>query len=69
MLSAPSVPAFREGDQVVLSQGTYQGTLGIFLRLKKDASWADITERDGEVRSHPLMWLAHSESTPPVNVN
>jgi hypothetical protein len=51
---------FREGDNVVLVRGTYQGTPGVFLRLRADPRWADITERDGIVRSHPLEWLAHS---------
>jgi hypothetical protein len=51
-------PAFRKGDEVVLAEGTYQGTLGTFLGLKEDANWADITERNGEVRSHPVTWLA-----------
>lgn len=52
--------AFREGDEVVLANGTYQGTPGIFLRLRDDVAWADIKESDGSVRSHPLEWLAHS---------
>jgi hypothetical protein len=51
---------FREGDEVVLAHGSYQGTLGVFLRLGKDVNWAEITERNGNVRSHPLVWLAHS---------
>jgi hypothetical protein len=51
---------FRKGDEVVLAQGTYQGTPGVFLGLKEDAKWADITERDGSIRSHPVTWLAHS---------
>ena len=51
---------FREGDEVVLSSGTYPGTLGVFLRFKEDVSWADIRERNGDVRSHPVIWLAHS---------
>ena len=54
---------FREGDEVVLAEGSYQGTLGIFLRLKKDVKWADITERNGAVRSHPVEWLAHATAT------
>ena len=33
-----------------------------FLRLKEDVNWADITERNGNVRSHPVIWLAHSAS-------
>ncbi|MBZ5602955.1 MAG: hypothetical protein LAO79_11665 [Acidobacteriia bacterium] len=55
-------PTFREGDRVVLAEGTYQGTPGIFLRLSGDPRWAEITERNGEVRSHPLVWLAHAAS-------
>ena len=53
-------PAFREGDEVVLAEGTYQGTPGVFLRLKADANWADVKERRGDVRSHPVAWLAHN---------
>ena len=53
-------PVFREGDEVVLAEGTYQGTLGIFVRLNDDVNWATITERNGSVRSHPVVWLAHS---------
>ena len=60
MISARSIgPPFREGDEVVLADGTYQGTRGVFLRLGADANWADITERNGRVRSHPVAWLAH----------
>lgn len=51
---------FREGDEVELAEGTYQGTPGVFVRLRKDIRWADITERDGSVRSHPVAWLSHS---------
>ena len=62
-------PTFHEGDEVVLALGTYQGTLGVFLRLKEDVNWADITERNGMVRSHPVIWLAHSASTIPGSVS
>ncbi|MBI2688458.1 MAG: hypothetical protein HYX27_19310 [Acidobacteria bacterium] len=55
---APST--FQEGDEVVLARGTYPGTLGVFLRLKEDVNWADIRERNGDIRSHPVIWLAHS---------
>ena len=65
MNTRPAGPPFREGDEVVLANGTYQGTLGVFLRLKPDANWADITERNGIVRSHPVVWLAHPASTIP----
>jgi hypothetical protein len=57
--------AFRKGDEVVLAQGTYQGTPGVFVGLKEDAKWADITERDGSIRSHPVTWLEHSAEAVP----
>jgi hypothetical protein len=53
-------PMFHEGDEVVLVEGTYQGTLGVFVRLREDIGWADITERHGTVRSHPVARLGHS---------
>jgi hypothetical protein len=53
-------PVFHEGDEVVLAEGTYQGTHGIFLRLRPDPEWADISERNGAIRTHPVLWLAHS---------
>jgi len=62
MSTRPAGPAFREGDEVVLANGTYQGTSGVFLRLREDVKWADITERNGNIRSHPVAWLAHSGS-------
>jgi hypothetical protein len=73
MSTRPAGPTFRKGDEVVLAQGTYQGTLGPFLRLREDVNWADITELSGDVRSHPVIWMAHSagaiqrfrELTPP----
>ena len=60
---------FREGDEVVLANGTYQGTPGVFLRLREDKNWADITERNGTVRSHPVIWLAHSVPSIPGSRN
>lgn len=59
--------AFDEGDEVVLAEGSYQGTLGVFIRLKGDVNWADITERNGSIRSHPVAWLAHSAAAIPRN--
>jgi hypothetical protein len=56
--------AFREGDEVVLAYGAYQGTLGVFVRLRKDVKWADIMERNGALWSHPVEWLAHAPSVP-----
>ena len=69
MSEQPAGPTFREGDEVVLAKGSYQGTLGIFLRLKEDTRWADIRERNGAIRSHPVMWLAHSAITIPASTN
>jgi len=65
MSDRPADATFHEGDNVVLAQGSYQGTLGVFLRLKEDTNWADITEPEGNVRSHPVRWLAHSTATTP----
>jgi len=55
------VPEFREGEEVVLAEGSYQGTLGVFLRLKDDVNWAEIIERNGSIRSHPVAWLARPD--------
>jgi len=69
VMSARTVgKTFRQGDQVVLAEGTHQGTLGVFLRLREDVNWADITETSGNVRSHPVIWLAHSASATPGSV-
>jgi len=69
MSNRPVGTALREGDEVVLAKGTYQGTLGIFVRLRKDVNWADIRERSGSVRSHPVAWLDHSTARSAVLVN
>jgi hypothetical protein len=59
MANVKPVPAaFRAGDEVVLAEGTYQGTHGVFLQPSADPKWAEITEHSGRVRSHPLAWLA-----------
>ncbi len=58
--AAAVAPVFRQGDEVVLAEGTYQGTPGVFLKLNADANWAEIQERNGDVRSHPVAWLAHN---------
>jgi len=69
MSTGPAAPDFHEGDEVVLANGTYQGTPGVFLRLREDAKWADITERNGSIRSHPVEWLAHAAGAIPAPVN
>lgn len=60
---------FHEGDEVVLAEGTYEGTLGVFLQFRKDVNWADITERDGVIRSHPVAWLDHPKGKIGSSVN
>ncbi len=60
-----AISEFHQGDEVVLAEGAHQGTLGVFLALRDDTSWADIVERNGVVRSHPLVWLAHSTKDTP----
>ena len=61
--------ALQEGDEVVLARGTYPGTLGVFLRLKEHVNWADIRERNKDIRSHPVIWLAHSAKAAPGSKN
>lgn len=61
MSNGPVGTVFQKGDEVVLAKGSYQGTPGVFIRLKKDVNWADIEERNGSVRSHPVAWLAPSK--------
>jgi hypothetical protein len=57
MAHTGSITPFHRGDEVVLAEGTYQGTMGVFVGLRDDAGWADITESNGAVRSHPVAWL------------
>ena len=59
----PSNDVFHEGEEVVLAHGTYQGTLGVFVKLSADVNWAYIKERNGATRCHPLVWLQHSISS------
>jgi hypothetical protein len=56
----PDVPVFSQGDEVVVAEGGNRGTPGVFLGLRADVRWADITERNGLVKSHPVEWLAHA---------
>lgn len=57
-VGVPQPNALRTGEEVVLTGGPYQGTPGVFLCLRTDANWADITELNGKVRSHPVAWLS-----------
>jgi hypothetical protein len=63
MSDRPVGHVFHEGDEVVLAEGPYQGTPGVFVRVKDDVKWADITERNGNVRSHPISWLEDAPGT------
>jgi hypothetical protein len=54
------VTTFQQGDEVVLAHGGNQGTPGVFVRLRTDPNWADIMERNGVVKSHPVEWLARA---------
>lgn len=56
----PMAQVFLEGKPVVLSRGPNTGTVGVFLRSRADIKWADITESNGTVRSHPVEWLARA---------
>jgi hypothetical protein len=59
-------PTFNSGDEVVLtrnSHGGAEGSHGVFLRLRADSNWADITDSDGHIQYHPVEWLAHFDST------
>ena len=64
-MQAPENPSkFHKGDEVFLAKGTYQGTLGTFVSLRDDPKWANILERNSQVRSHPVEWLEHSRVDP-----
>ena len=63
IITKPVHTAFQGNDEVVLVAGTYQGTRGVFLRFRNDARWADITERNGSIGSHPVAWPAHFTGT------
>jgi len=54
---------FVRGQRVVLAEGTYQGTCGVFLQLRPDVHWADIEETNGVVRPHPIEWLRHARGS------
>lgn len=56
----PAEAVFCEGDEIVLAKGTYTGTPGVFLQYRADTKWADVAERNGTVRSHPVEWLAQA---------
>jgi len=60
---------FIRGERVVLAEGTYQGTFGVFLQLRPDIRWADIEEPSGVVRSHPIQWLRHATGLNPLKIH
>jgi hypothetical protein len=64
MMSNGAIAEFHAGDQVVLTEGTYKGTSGVFIGYRNDVNWADIAERNGSIRTHPVAWLDHSGAIP-----
>jgi hypothetical protein len=57
------VLGLRKGDTVFLTKGSCQGIVGTFLNFRDDdPKWADIFERNSQVRSHPVEWLEHMPS-------
>jgi hypothetical protein len=62
MQAPQNLSAFHKGDEVFLAKGSYEGTLGVFLNLRNDPKWADILERNSQVRSHPVEWLQHAKT-------
>ena len=61
-------PPFRAGDDVFMPEGPCQGTPGVFLALGEDANWAEIRQRGGAVKRHPVIWMRHAgpETREPV---
>jgi hypothetical protein len=55
------------GDAVYLAEGPYQGTAGVFRCVVEDPAWASITETDGRIRSHPLIWLRQGLFQPAIS--
>jgi hypothetical protein len=53
---------FLAGDEVVLARGSHVGTPGVFVAYRADVKWADIAERDGIIRNHPVEWLEHADA-------
>jgi hypothetical protein len=64
MQNPDNLSTFQKGDEVFLAKGTYEGTPGIFVNLREDPKWADILERNSQVRSHPVEWLEHARLAP-----
>ena len=65
-----TLPTFHNGDEVSLSKGTYQGTLGVFLNLKDDdPTWADILERRASGTHKGNRTRHQDQCTPVVSFN
>jgi len=63
----PVSSEFHEGDSVVLLAGPYQGTAGSFRRFREDVKWADLAELNGDIREHPVEWMAHAQPVQGTN--
>jgi len=57
----PLVPVFHQGEAVILAKGNNEGATGVFLKLRPDKNWADVADQNGNVRSHPVVWLEHAK--------
>lgn len=64
--SKPVPPVFHQGDQVIIAKGNNEGAIGVFLRLRPDTNWAEIADRNGNMRSHPVAWLALDKPAAPA---
>ena len=56
MSNKPAGTVFHEGDEVVLGRGTYQGTPGVFVRLKRTST--GLISRSAMATSQPSRGLA-----------
>jgi hypothetical protein len=54
---------------VVLYEGMYNGLSGRFLGLRTDPNWADIQEQNGQIRSHPVVWMRRPSEFPELRAN
>ncbi len=55
-----AIAEFRAGDNIVLVEGPYRSTPGVFLKLTEDIRWAEIEQWNGVVQAHPVVWMRHS---------
>jgi hypothetical protein len=67
LVQAPNnLSTLRTGDEVFFASRPYDVTLGIFVNLRADPKWADMLERNSQVRSHPVEWPEHAKLDPAI---